>query len=50
MQFEDQICDLPSGLESFYLPLLASRFGGASQRQIKNTFSLRPSRLCGEKK
>ena len=49
MQFEDQICILPEGLESFCLPLLASRSSGTSQRQIKNNHSLRSSRLCGEK-
>jgi hypothetical protein len=49
MQFEDQICILPEGLEPFCLPLIASRSSGASQRQTKNNLSLRSSRLCGEK-
>jgi hypothetical protein len=49
LQFEDQVCVLPEGLESFYLPLLASRSSGVSHRQIKNNPSLRSSRLCGEK-
>jgi hypothetical protein len=41
-QFKAQLWVLPAGLESFYLP--------ASQRQIKNKYSLRPLRLSGGKK